>query len=137
MSKRAREFIIRFSGMCLTLFAVVTIVDIGEVASSFKKISPWVIVAVFFLGLSRVLMGSLRWRTLNPDVNSKLTLWDYFRYSMIGGVFNLFMPGAVGGDLVLFAELSREGLQQKRECAVDLAAAGGPLCKYECILRSG
>jgi uncharacterized protein (TIRG00374 family) len=56
----------------------------------------------------RHFMTSMRWRLLNPDPTGQWRVFDYFRYTMISNVFNLIMPGALGGDVVRSLYIMKE-----------------------------
>ena len=55
----------------------------------------------------------IRWETLHPSPRQGMTKWSYFRLSMLSFLFNLFMPGALGGDIVKTAYAVKEDKTQK------------------------
>lgn len=67
-----------------------------------------------FLGVS---IAFLRWFGLVRLQGIKIPLADSLRLSIVGGLFNLIIPGAVGGDLVKAAYLSRMDIPRTRVIA--------------------
>lgn len=58
-------------------------------------------------------LGALRWQVLLRVQNIHLPFWRVFQLFMIGVFFNVFLPGAVGGDVVKIFYLLKETRQQK------------------------
>ncbi len=70
----------------------------------------------FLLYMLGMCVTFLRWHQLVRALGLPFRLADAFRLGLIGNVFNLVIPGAVGGDLIKAAFLCRE--QAKKTQAV-------------------
>lgn len=70
--------------------------------------------AAYFGG---VLLAYLRWYLLVRAVDLPFGMRDAFRLGMIGTLFNLVIPGAIGGDFVKAAYLAREQSRKGRAIA--------------------
>lgn len=70
----------------------------------------------FAFYLSALLITFVRWFLLVRALDLPFRLRDAFRLGFIGNVFNLVIPGAVGGDLIKAAFLCRE--QERKTQAV-------------------
>jgi len=76
----------------------------------------WIFQA-FLLHFLGVMIAFLRWFGLVRLQGIRIPLADSLRLSIVGGLFNLIIPGAVGGDLVKAAYLSRMDLPRTRVIA--------------------
>lgn len=92
--------LIRISILLFSILVVLYIVDIKELVASFGKVPIWLLGFGVLLTVFRTWLTGLRWKLVNPDVAEQLSRWQYFKYLMIANTFNLFMPGALGGDFV-------------------------------------
>lgn len=100
MNKNMRIFALRLLGLTFTILIVVRLVDWSILGALSQEVAPGLLALLLSLSVFRVWLTSVRWRLLDPDPAGQLRQWDYFRYMMIGGAFNLVMPGALGGDIV-------------------------------------
>ncbi len=80
--------------------------QIAEVAARRPDLRLFALAFAFYFG--GVLLAYLRWFLLVRAVGLPFTLRDAFRLGMIGTLFNLVIPGAIGGDFVKAAYLARE-----------------------------
>lgn len=85
--------------MVLALALLCRLVDLDRLLNAFRSAPLWVVFMALGIAVVRTWLTSVRWRLLNPDPSRQLRGWQYFRYMMISNTFNLFMPGALGGDL--------------------------------------
>jgi glycosyltransferase 2 family protein len=91
-------FMIRLIILLVTVFFLFTIIDINEVSIIYKEgFALWLLAVVLFIAVFRVFLNSVRWKMLNIN-NSSLKLGGYFKYMMISHIYNLFLPGVLGGD---------------------------------------
>jgi len=74
-------------------------VDINLLASSLKRLSGCVVLFALIIAFFRLWLISIRWQLLNTDSSNQLSRWQYYRYMIISSTCNLFMPGALGGDI--------------------------------------
>lgn len=98
-TKKTFFLFLRLIGLISCFFLVFYIIDINRMISLLKRLSLWVVFFALICELFRLLLTSIRWQLLNSDNLKQLSQWQYFRYIIIGSTFNLFMPGALGGDL--------------------------------------
>lgn len=100
LDSRATSILVRFLGLSVTCAIVAYLVDWQPTAELLTRLGPVTFVWLTIVALGRTWFTSLRWRLLDPSSVGSAPQWDYFRFTMIGGVFGLVMPGALGGDLV-------------------------------------
>jgi uncharacterized protein (TIRG00374 family) len=106
--------------LIVCVFFLINKFDFKKVAEQTKDISYFVFVVSVSISLIRIWLTGLRWEALHPDNEAKLSKWNYFRFSMLAHLFNLFMPGALGGDIVktLYAVNEQKSKQIKSVIAV-------------------
>lgn len=88
-------------------------IDIEEVINQTKSVNLLIFAITVPLSILRTWLSGMRWEALHPDKMTKLTRMTYFRLSMIAHVFNKFMPGALGGDIVKTLYTFKEKGSQK------------------------
>jgi len=96
-----------------SIIIIFRIVDLRLVAGYLKEIPLVVLFLIVAISIFRSWLTGLRWCLLNPDPSGQLSRWDYFRFAMIAFTYNLFMPGALGGDFVK-AALTLNKVSSKR-----------------------
>ncbi|MBP6217299.1 MAG: flippase-like domain-containing protein [Oligoflexales bacterium] len=92
-------------------------IDFSTVPTLFQD--PYIILGhlgVWLFGV--VLMTSLRWFFLLKAMGLHLTLRKTISFNLIGYFFNMFAPGAVGGDLVKAIYVYREQVIQEKTRAL-------------------
>jgi uncharacterized membrane protein YbhN (UPF0104 family) len=89
--------------------------QIREVASRRPDFGLFALAFVLYFG--GVLLAYYRWYWLVRALGLPFRLRDAFRLGMIGTLFNLVIPGAVGGDVVKAAYLLREQSHKGRAIA--------------------
>ncbi len=104
----------------LCVLALSSRVDFPLVLSNIKKTKAWVFVFTVSLSIIRTWLTGLRWEMLHPNKNKGMSKWSYFRLSMLSFLFNLFMPGALGGDIIRTAYVINEGKGQKVKKAISV-----------------
>ena len=92
-------FFFRLTGLLGCFFFVLYIVDINLLVTSLKQLTSRIVIAALMCAFFRLWLVSIRWQLLNTDVERQLSRWQYYRYMIISNIFNLFMPGALGGDI--------------------------------------
>ncbi len=94
---------------------------------------------IFFVGINFILV--LRWFVFSKALNLKVSFWKVLRYSLIGLFGNLFLPSAVGGDLVKIIGLCSDSQDKPKVVAsvlVDrLSGFGGMVVVAVCSLVFG
>ena len=100
LPKKLVVFFIRLVCLAATLATVAYLVDLDKLWPLLWAFPLWGVFVAVAIVTFRAWLTSLRWCLLNPDPTGHLSSWDYFRYMMISKTFNLFMPGALGGDII-------------------------------------
>jgi len=83
--------------VCLVL--ILNMVDVKSVANSFQSLAVSIIIFAVGIYILQTWFVSLRWRILIVESKRQMNQWQFFHFMMISNFFNLFMPGALGGDL--------------------------------------
>ena len=97
----------------LCVYLIVRKVDIPSVIIQARKVSFSIFIFTVSFSIFRTWLSGLRWEMLHPNRENGMSKWSYFRLSMLSHLFNLFMPGALGGDIVKTAYAFNEGQGQK------------------------
>ncbi len=71
------------------------------------------------------LFSSYRWQFLSAALDFKFSLREFYDYYLIGMFFNLFLPGAIGGDMLRMFYLAKRANRRKREALLTLLAERG------------
>ncbi len=88
-------------------------IDFRKVKMHIANVKYSIFVFTVLISLIRAWLLGLRWEVLHPSTNSNLTKWSYFRFTMLSLLFNKFMPGAFGGDIVKTIYAIKEQKSQK------------------------
>lgn len=89
------------SAIAFGLLALAIYSNRREIQDVFRRqIDYRLLAAAFFIYMSGLLLTFTRWFVLFRAVDVPLGLGDAVRLGFIGNVFNLVIPGAVGGDVV-------------------------------------
>ncbi len=72
----------------------------------------WLAIGVLFY-FGCMFAGAVRWYVLLKAQGIRLSFWRSFALFMIGAFFNLFLPGATGGDLIKIFYIIREAPDRK------------------------
>lgn len=89
--------------------------ELGEVLS--RKLDFRLIALAFVVYMSGLLLTFVRWLLLVRVIEPKFRLRDAILLGFIGNVFNLVIPGAVGGDLIKAAYLVRMRINKTQAVA--------------------
>jgi glycosyltransferase 2 family protein len=82
-----------------------------------RDLDPWVIALAFAIYLAGLMLTFVRWRWLVRVIDPSFRLRDAFLLGFIGNVYNLVIPGAVGGDLIKAAFLIRMRINSTKAIA--------------------
>lgn len=111
--KNILKIVINIVVFLLCVFLLVRKVDIQSVISQARKVHFSIFIFTVSFSIFRTWLSGLRWELLHPNRKVGMSKWSYFRLSMLSHLFNLFMPGALGGDVVKTAYALNEGQGQK------------------------
>ena len=84
-------------------------VDLKEVISSFGVIPAGTWFSAFLLYLVSQVLSSARWSVLSRALGFGGRFLTYVKFYFVGMFFNLFLPSAIGGDVLKAFFLSRGG----------------------------
>ncbi len=87
--------------------------NLTDVANHLANLNYSIFIFTVLISVFRIWLTGLRWEALHPDNETRLSKWNYFRFSMIAHLFNLFMPGALGGDIVKTVYAVKEQKKKK------------------------
>lgn len=101
--------------------------NIGAKGTLFRLLEAnlWYIPIGVGLYLFAQVISSYRWQFLSAALGFKLALREYYDYYLIGMFFNLFLPGAIGGDMLRMFYLAKSANRKKREALLTLLAERG------------
>ncbi|MHC4662468.1 MAG: lysylphosphatidylglycerol synthase transmembrane domain-containing protein [Planctomycetota bacterium] len=89
--------------------------------NEFKKMCREIHWGFFFLGFFHfpivIAIGVIRWRWLLAAQGIHISFWAAFKLTFIGFFFNMFIPGATGGDVVKAYYIARLNPDKKAEAA--------------------
>lgn len=71
------------------------------------------------------IVSSYRWQFLSAALGFQRSLREFYDYYLIGMFFNLFLPGAIGGDMFRMYYLAKSCNRKKREALLTLLAERG------------
>lgn len=96
------------------LYVVFRQVDPAELWSRLLQTSWWAL-AIFMVGeLLLAYLAAIRWALLTVPSPSGQQIGAFFRATMLGLFYNLFMPSSMGGDLVKWTALTSLGLSKSK-----------------------
>lgn len=88
------------------LFVVFRQVDLLELWQRLQQIGWWVWVVSLLIQVGLAWLAGWRWALLTVERPAKAEIDAFYKATMLGLFYNLFMPSAVGGDLVKWTALS-------------------------------
>lgn len=112
----------------ISLILLVVIFQMTGIQDTFKKLSSanlWyvpVCVAVYVLGQ---VVSAVRWQKLAEPMGFNLSLGQFFNFYMMGMYLSLFLPGAIGGDVVKMYYLVKNTTLKKRHALLTILAERG------------
>jgi len=96
--------------------------------STLQKLSQanlWYVPVGVVVYLSAQLISAYRWKFLSAPLGFRLSFREFYDYYLIGMFFNLFLPGAIGGDMLRMVYLAKSSQRKKREALLTLLAERG------------
>lgn len=98
--KKHIKLIINISVLIISIVILLRTINFSVVFNELATISPYIYILTLSLAIYRNWLCSLRWAALHPVSNERLSKWIYFKLTMLSHLFNLIMPGALGGDVI-------------------------------------
>lgn len=111
--KKTTKLLINTGILLICIYLLYRRIDFVEVIAQTRSVNLLVFVVTLSITVIRTWLMGIRWETLHPSSRPGLTKWSYFRLSMLSSLFNLFMPGALGGDIVKTVYAVKEDKTQK------------------------
>lgn len=111
--KNVFNFFLRVGLSAGLLFWLFKKIDFSETEEVFKAADVTYIIyaAIIFLGINAIML--VRWLILIRALKLKAKTFSVVRYFFIGLFGNLFLPSAVGGDIIKILGLCRDCVDQK------------------------
>lgn len=98
--KKHIKLIINIFVLTISIYILLKTINFSVVFNELTSIKPYIYILTISLALFRTWLCGLRWATLHPVSNERLSKWTYFKLTMLSHLFNLIMPGALGGDVI-------------------------------------
>lgn len=111
--KKTLKLLINTGILLISIYLLYRRINFREVINQTRHVNLLVFVATLSISIIRTWLMGIRWETLHPSSRQGMTKWSYFRLSMLSFLFNLFMPGALGGDIVKTVYAVKEDTSQK------------------------
>ncbi len=108
------RFSIRAVVSALLLIWLFSRIDAKRVLHSFSLIPFEAWALAFFLYISSQVISSLRWYVIVKTLGFKRSFLTILKYYFVGMYFNLFLPTAIGGDVLKVFFLARGGESKLR-----------------------
>lgn len=105
--KKLLFVIIQYLGLILSLYLLFKIIDMNSLRQIVDKVPLYILILGLVLALIRTWLMQERWILLSPK-ETDLTRWEYFKMILASGSVNLFIPGALGADIVRSLLVSRK-----------------------------
>lgn len=91
------------------LYFALSRVNLGSLGERLTHVNPaWIMVAIA-IGLLQIIVVGIRWQRIVQACGADLTVWQSFRFSLIGAFFGQALPSTVGGDAARIWLLARSG----------------------------
>ncbi len=84
-------------------------VELQKLFVSFAKIPFYIWFTAFGLYLMSQVVSAIRWYAIGQNLSFNESFSTYLRYYFVGMFFNLFLPSAIGGDVLKVFFLSQGG----------------------------
>jgi uncharacterized protein (TIRG00374 family) len=102
-------------GLGLAAFFISKVLEGVDVKTQWEQAAGFYILAAFLVYGSVIPLCIYRWQMLLKVQGIELSFWDLTRLTMIGVFWNVVVPGAVGGDLLKMAYLTKQAPDKKTE----------------------
>lgn len=97
--KKRLFLIVQYLGLISSLWILFVIIDMPSLKKVFHSLPLYILLLGLTLALVRVWLMMERWILLSPK-ETALSRWEYFKIILASGSVNLFIPGALGADIV-------------------------------------
>lgn len=113
MTKKLIRRILNITVFAVCVIFIIRKVDMQMVLGNARTVDFRIFIFTVIISVFRTWLSGIRWELLHPNSMNGMSRWAYFRLSMLSHLFNLFMPGALGGDIVKTAYAVNEGKGQR------------------------
>jgi len=105
--KKLLSLFLRIALSVLLLIWLFSKVEIKGILEAINKLDPKIWLFAFFMYIATQIISSLRWWILAKALDFPGKFSTYLGYYFVGMFFNLFLPTAVGGDVLKIVFLSK------------------------------
>lgn len=112
----------------LSLALLAGLLHVSGIENTFARLgqaNPLYLPVGMALYLLAQAISTYRWQFLGAALGFRLPFRELYEYYLIGMFFNMFLPGAIGGDAVRMYTLARRCGRRKREALLTLLAERG------------
>lgn len=96
-----------------------------KTVSRLSEANLWYVPVGIVYYLIAQIFSAYRWQFLSAALDFRLAFREFYDYYLIGMFFNLFLPGAIGGDMLRMFYLAKSANRPKREALLTLLAERG------------
>ncbi len=105
--KKIISLLLRISLSIALLIWLFSRVEVHGILSAIKRLNPKVWLIAFLMYILTQIISSVRWWVLAKALEFSGNFFMYLGYYFVGMFFNLFLPTAVGGDVLKIIFLSK------------------------------
>jgi uncharacterized protein (TIRG00374 family) len=122
MKKKSKTvcIVLRFLLPIACLLLLCFLVDIEKSLKMLWHLPMHIVLICIGVVLLRNWISGLRWMTLLPSSHNQISSWGAFRYIMLGSLYGLILPGALGGDVARSAQVAIEQRTNKASYVVSI-----------------
>jgi uncharacterized protein (TIRG00374 family) len=90
------------------LIILIWLTDWPRAVETLEHANKFILIYVPFLTLGGLCIASMRWITVLNDNNIKYSLKKAYYAYLLGGFYNVFLPGIIGGDVIRIGLCSKQ-----------------------------
>ncbi len=99
-------------------------VDWGETWQAIRNVNVKLLILAACFHILGLLFSSIRWKNLLAAQGLRYNITELFKFYLVGGFFNTFLPGRVGGDIMRIHDVSKKKGSHVEPTAVVLIERG-------------
>jgi glycosyltransferase 2 family protein len=114
--------------IAISLVMLVVLFRYTGLEATFRQLATanlWYVPVGVLCYLLGQLISAYRWQFLSAPLGFCMGLSGFYRIYLVGMFFNLFLPGAIGGDMLRMVYLARVAGKKKRDALLTLLAERG------------
>jgi len=106
--KRALKLLLKIIITVLCIWYISHKVDLKKMAAILPATKPWWLVLAVLAFMASKLLSSFRINIYFRNIDIRLTEWENIKLYWLGMLYNLFLPGSIGGDAYKVVRLTKE-----------------------------